>query len=114
MVLYAAASACASTRVGFAVSRRVGKAVARNRVRRRLTEIVRLARAVLKPGFDLVLIARASAAAASYWDLHAAVEQLLRRAGLVAEPLPRPTAGAGNRAQDMRVDGQRSESGSAT
>jgi ribonuclease P protein component len=46
-------------RVGFTVSRKVGNAVERNRVRRRLREVVRLSRtAPLRPGHDYVLIGR--------------------------------------------------------
>jgi ribonuclease P protein component len=59
------------TRVGIITSRRVGNAVTRNRVRRRLREIVRHARPQLKTGRWLVLVARHSAAGANY----AAIEQ---------------------------------------
>jgi ribonuclease P protein component len=46
-------------RVGFTVSRKVGNAVERNRVRRRLREVVRLSStARMRPGFDYVLIGR--------------------------------------------------------
>jgi ribonuclease P protein component len=45
-----------TTRYGFAVSRRVGKAVVRNRVKRRLREIVR--QTPLRTGWDIVVIAR--------------------------------------------------------
>jgi ribonuclease P protein component len=49
-------------RVGFTVSKKVGNAAERNRVRRRLREVVRLApRAPLLPGYDYVLIGRRSA-----------------------------------------------------
>ena len=49
-------------RVGFTVSKKVGNAVERNRVRRRLKEIVRLSAAgCLRPGHDYVLIGRRAA-----------------------------------------------------
>ena len=49
-------------RVGFTVSKKVGNAVERNRVRRRLREVVRLApQAGMRPGYDYVLIGRRSA-----------------------------------------------------
>jgi ribonuclease P protein component len=49
-------------RVGFTVSKKVGNAVERNRVRRRLREVVRLTRhAPLRPGHDYVLIGRRAA-----------------------------------------------------
>jgi len=49
-------------RVGFTVSRKVGNAVERNRVRRRLREVVRLAPpAAMRPGYDYVLIGRRAA-----------------------------------------------------
>ena len=49
-------------RVGFTVSKKVGNAAERNRVRRRLREVVRLApQARLQPGYDYVLIGRRTA-----------------------------------------------------
>jgi ribonuclease P protein component len=49
-------------RVGFTVSKKVGNAAERNRVRRRLREVVRLApQAPLRPGYDYVLIGRRTA-----------------------------------------------------
>ena len=48
-------------RVGFTVSKQVGNAVERNRVRRRLRELIRLAPAALSVGHDYVLIGRRAA-----------------------------------------------------
>jgi ribonuclease P protein component len=49
-------------RVGFTVSKKVGNAVERNRVRRRLREVVRLAAPRrMRPGYDYVLIGRRAA-----------------------------------------------------
>ena len=50
------------TRIGIITSKRLGNAVVRNRVRRRLREIVRLSRAHLEQGLWLVLVARRAAA----------------------------------------------------
>jgi len=67
------------------VSRRVGKAVVRNRSKRRLREIVRQRMAHIRPGYDVVFIARPSMVHASHEDLVRAVETLLRRAHLWVE-----------------------------
>jgi ribonuclease P protein component len=48
-------------RVGFTVSKKVGNAVERNRVRRRLREIVRLSHLPLRLGHDYVLVGRRAA-----------------------------------------------------
>jgi ribonuclease P protein component len=48
----------APARLGFTVSRRVGNAVVRNRVRRRLKDAVKRAAMDVKPGHDYVLVAR--------------------------------------------------------
>ena len=60
-------------RIGFTVSRQVGNAVERNRVRRRLREVVRLSAATgtsrLCPGYDYVLIGRRAALAAPFGEL---------------------------------------------
>jgi ribonuclease P protein component len=75
------------SRFGFIVGRRVAaKAVDRNRIRRRLREIAR--RTPVRPGWDLVFIARKSAAEADFAGLRRAVLELERRAGLRPVEMP--------------------------
>ena len=69
------------SRYGFTVSRRVGKAVVRNRVKRLLREVLR--QTPLQPGWDIIFIARSPAARASYTSLGKSVKGLLFRAGLL-------------------------------
>jgi ribonuclease P protein component len=71
------------TRFGLSVSRRVGGAVVRNRVKRRLREIVRRKLADIAPGFDLVITARAGAADARIEALDQETRTLLSRARLL-------------------------------
>jgi len=70
------------SRFGFVVGRRIGKAVARNRVRRRLRETIRGQLAHIAPGYDVVLTARTGAAEAAYHELAEAMATLFDRAGL--------------------------------
>ena len=72
------------TRIGFVTSRRVGGAVVRNRVRRRLREIVRVSRPQLASGLWLVLIARHAAAQADFAALREEWEQLGKRSSIFA------------------------------
>jgi ribonuclease P protein component len=89
LVLYAAPSDLGGVRLGITVRRRVGKAVVRNRVRRRLREAMRARTARLAPGHDLVLVARPPAAEASWPELNQALDSVLARAGLLAATEPR-------------------------
>jgi len=68
------------SRYGFSVTKEVGKAVVRNRVRRLLKEIARLTN--VKSGWDIVFIARPTAAAADYHQLKKSMQKLLLRAHL--------------------------------
>ena len=70
-------------RVGLITSRRVGGAVARNRVRRRLREIVRRNQQALKGGIWFVVIARRSAAQTDSAALEAEWLRLAQRAGIL-------------------------------
>jgi ribonuclease P protein component len=72
----------APPRVGFTVSRKVGGAVERNRVRRRLREIVRLSDAAgFRAGSDYVVVGRRSALALPFARLAADLSGALRRLG---------------------------------
>lgn len=71
------------TRFGLSVSRRVGGAVARNRVKRRLREVMRRKLARIVPGYDLVITARQGAADARMETLEQDVRVLLLRARLL-------------------------------
>ena len=63
-------------RVGFVVSKKVGNAVVRNKVRRRLKEIARLRPELFSPGRDYIIIARPSAARISYREMEKELERL--------------------------------------
>ncbi len=71
------------SRYGISVSKHVGKAVVRNRIKRLLREILRLT--PLCPGWDVVLIARGPSSGSDYGRLNKSVVNLLSRAGLKAE-----------------------------
>ena len=68
-------------RYGLSVSKQVGKAVIRNRVKRLLREILRLT--PLPVGWDIVFIARSPAATANYAGLKKSVTGLLSQAQLL-------------------------------
>ena len=81
LVVKAIPNGLALSRYGFAISRRVGKAVTRNRIRRLLREILRAE--PIETGWDVVIIVRPATAAADYNSLSKASRGLLLRAGLL-------------------------------
>jgi len=81
VVMKALSNELTFSRYGFSVGRRVGGAVVRNRVKRRLREILRVL--PLEPGWDIIFIARSNAASADFAGLKKSVHGLLSRAGLL-------------------------------
>lgn len=69
---------------GFVTSKRIGGAVVRNRVRRRLRDIVRTQQGRLREGFWIVVVARPPAARASYAALKDEWLHLAERASILA------------------------------
>ena len=61
LVVYCRPNGTKASRLGFTVSTKLGHAVVRNRIRRRLREIYRLVEPDLKPGYDIVVVARSAA-----------------------------------------------------
>jgi len=74
-----------SARIGVITSRRVGSAVTRNRVRRRLRELTRVSRPRMRDDLWLVLIARASAAKATFREIEKDWLALAKRAAIFCE-----------------------------
>jgi ribonuclease P protein component len=82
-------------RVGFTVSRKVGTAVERNRVRRRLKDVVkRMAADALRPGHDYVLIGRRAALRLTFGRMIEEFIMALRRLESEAPPGRGPEAEA--------------------
>ena len=70
------------TRVGLSTPRTLGGAVQRNRVRRRLRDLLREQLNATEGGLDLLLIARSEAGSATYSELREALRSLLERSGI--------------------------------
>lgn len=70
-------------RFGFSVSKKIGNAVRRNRVRRRLKEICRLNQHKMREGFEVIIIARPPVNKADYATMEKSVLELSRRAKLL-------------------------------
>jgi ribonuclease P protein component len=69
--------------VGFAAGKKLGKAVVRNRVKRRIKEAVRLLWTRVKPGVSVIVIARHAAKDMAFTQLQSLIADLFERAGLV-------------------------------
>ena len=87
-----------AVRVGFTASRKVGKAVARNRIRRRLRVVAdRILPAHARPGHDFVVVARRAALTRPFPALLADLETALRRLDAYCEvPAECDKQGAGD------------------
>ena len=85
MVVYCRRNREKVNRLGYTVSTKLGHAVVRNRVRRRLREIYRLNAPKLKQGYDIVIVARTRCVAADYAQIEKAFLKACEKLSLFAE-----------------------------
>ena len=83
LVLYAKHNRTGHNRVGITVGKKLGHAVVRNRVRRRLREVYRLNEAKFAPGWDIVIVARSRCIRAKFSELENAYLSLAEKAGVL-------------------------------
>jgi len=74
-----------NSRWGIVVSRKIGGAVVRNRIRRKIREICLVFDPVMVRKLDLVIVARKGIQTINYWDLMKDIEQVCRRAKFIRE-----------------------------
>jgi ribonuclease P protein component len=97
LVLYVRPTREGACRIGFSISKKLGGAVERNRIKRRLREVMRghlgqLAK--LRPARDVVLVGRSRLKDASFESIESAVSDVLGRAKLLVEAAGSPPAEA--------------------
>jgi ribonuclease P protein component len=85
MVVYCRQNGSDEGRVGYTVSNKLGHAVTRNRIRRRLREIYRLNLYRLQGGMDIVVVARSRSAGAEYAQLERAFLSACDRLGILGK-----------------------------
>ena len=83
LVLYARKNRSTTNRVGITVGKKLGGAVVRNRVRRRLREVYRLNEERFLPGWDIVVVARSRCIQADFGKLANAYLSLAEKAGIL-------------------------------
>ena len=82
-MLYARKNRTGTNRVGITVSKKLGKAVIRNRVRRRIREAYRLNEERFLPGWDIVIVARSRAVEVSFQKLSHSLLSLAEKADIL-------------------------------
>ena len=85
LVLYTRKNRTGINRVGITVSKKLGKAHIRNRIRRRLREIYRLNEEQFLPGWDIVLVGRGKALDGDFAAMEKNFLALAKKAGLLVE-----------------------------
>lgn len=84
-VVYCLKNRAGASRLGVTASKKLGHAVVRNRVRRRIREIYRLNRDKMHPGWDVIVVGRGRSAAGPYQKMNEAYLDCLRRLSLLQE-----------------------------
>ena len=88
MAVYCRRNRGGDSQLGITVGTKVGKAVIRNKVRRRLREIYRLHESAICRGFDIVIVARVKSRYATYGELERDFLRLTDKLDLRAKERP--------------------------
>lgn len=82
LVMYVIKNRTERNRLGISVSKKVGNSVVRSRVTRLIRESYRLSEKNIKPGFDIVVIARAASKGAAYDEVNRSINHLFKKHNL--------------------------------
>ena len=83
VVVCYAPNGASETRIGFSVSKRIGKAVVRNHTKRLMRECLRNIYPNIKKGFDVVFVARKRIASAKFGEIAYNIEKMLKKADML-------------------------------
>ena len=84
-VVYCRRNGKSENRLGITVSTKIGGAVQRNRIRRRLKEIYRLNEQELAPGYDIVIVARMKSRFAGFHEIGSSILTLFKKLGITKD-----------------------------
>lgn len=90
LVLITSPNTLSYNRYGFSVSKRLGKAVKRNRIKRQMREAVRLLHPQIAPGWDMVFVARVAIQSADYEQITDTIQRVLEEMDLLCQETARP------------------------
>ncbi|HZH94220.1 MAG TPA: ribonuclease P protein component [Tissierellaceae bacterium] len=82
LILYIKRNGTKETRIGVSITRKVGNAVVRNKLKRRIKELNRRYIESLKEGYDIVIIPKKNAVDLSFKDLESALKHIYKLSGV--------------------------------
>jgi ribonuclease P protein component len=88
MVIYCKKNRLGRNRLGITVSTKLGGAVVRNRIRRRLREVFRLNDDKLRQGWDMILVGRSRAIDLPWKELNQSFLRICKKLGILASEPP--------------------------
>lgn len=83
LILYVRKNGLEETRLGITITKKIGNAVIRNKIRRRLKEIYRLNHQSVKNGYDLIFIPKKNVVDLSYKELESSLIHILKISGIL-------------------------------